>query len=584
MNSNPLDSDSSVNNMGAHSKQENLAKEDTLIEDQREEKKQQEEDENKELEQNDFSKGLQESSSPPDTTDPTKRELSRPSQFEIEMANKEMFHFFSLRKMNKGTIKLPERVSTFRAEAHKATTALPGSLSTSILTSRLHPFTNHQLMYVLQEKSKGLYSGIVYWSQDGKSVIVNKPEAFEEVVLPTYFNNKQKSTFDSFARKMRRWGFATRRVKINSRSGRKNSEDMAALVGDHHSDNVQSVDDSENGTYWIFDHPLFLESEGYKCCPKIETTSTSRHRQNGILPTNSFYGGGGMKNQELSSSYLDRASSHQLHQESYASRRNTAGMSYPSNSLYKPASEPNGPSFDHYQQGTLSYQQTRNQHGIQQVVSRGGLFINGRNESPLNPLVAPSPYTPASQFKEVLAQRRELLSKHRDEQLRSTDSHFQSNPIARMEPMGQNTNFSHSLGRTGTVNNSAPPQEYRNSGFSLNNKNYNSSFQNNQLAMSRDPMFYSNDQEIYQSREIPQRANMIPAIMRGRQQFRPNEQEFSRMMSAPPQQTRRMIQQNYNPNLNGNVQSYHSATTFVNVRGMQTENGRRNNLQQHEMM
>ena len=385
-------------------------------------------------------------------------------------------------------------------------------------------------MYVLQEKSKELYSGIVCWSQDGKSIIVNNPEAFEEVVLPIYFNNKQKSTFDSFARKMRRWGFATRRVKINTGLGRKNSEDMTALVGDHHADNSQSADESENGTYWIFDHPLFLESEGYKCCPKIETTSTSRHRQNGILPTSGFYGVGGTKNQELSSSFLDRASSHLIHQESYTFRRDTAGIPYPSSSLYKPMSEPNGPSFDYYQQGTtMSYQQTRNQHGMQQILSRGGPFINARKESPLNPLVAPSPYTPVSQFKEVLAQRRQLLSNHRDEQLRSTDSHFQSNPIARMETLGQYTNLNHSLGRTGTVNNSAPLQEYSNSsGFSLNNKNnyYSGSFQNNQ-APSRDRMFYSNDQEIYQSRDIPQRANMVPVITRGRQQFCPHEQEYS---------------------------------------------------------
>lgn len=116
MNSNPLDSDSSVNNMGANSEQENLVKEDIpTIENQREEKNQK--DENKEEEQNDFSKGSQEDSLP-ETTDPTNRKLSRPTQFEIEMANKEMFHFFSLRKMNKGTIKLPERVSTFRAKAH----------------------------------------------------------------------------------------------------------------------------------------------------------------------------------------------------------------------------------------------------------------------------------------------------------------------------------------------------------------------------------------------------------------------------------------------------------------------------------
>ena len=116
MNSNPLDSDSSVNNLGTNSEQENLVKEDTLIDEKREEKKQQE-DENKEEEQNDFSKGSQEDSLP-ETTDPTNRKLSRPTQFEIEMANKEMFHFFSLRKMNKGTIKLPERVSTFRVKAH----------------------------------------------------------------------------------------------------------------------------------------------------------------------------------------------------------------------------------------------------------------------------------------------------------------------------------------------------------------------------------------------------------------------------------------------------------------------------------
>lgn len=138
MNSTPLDS-SLVNHLVANSEQENPVK-DTLIENQGKEKKQEEEEE-----QNDFSKGSQQDSLP-ETTDPTKRKLSRPTQFEIEMANKEMFHFFSLRKMNKGTIKLPERVSTFWAtntQDDQTTRTLPGDLYISILTSLLHLFTNH---------------------------------------------------------------------------------------------------------------------------------------------------------------------------------------------------------------------------------------------------------------------------------------------------------------------------------------------------------------------------------------------------------------------------------------------------------
>lgn len=59
-------------------------------------------------------------------------------------------------------------------------------------------------MYVLE---CGKYAGIARWSKDGKSFVVIDPKAFEINVLPSLFKTSQ---FESFVRKLCRWGFAKR--------------------------------------------------------------------------------------------------------------------------------------------------------------------------------------------------------------------------------------------------------------------------------------------------------------------------------------------------------------------------------------
>jgi|AntRauTorckE5430_2_1112549.scaffolds.fasta_scaffold09617_2 hypothetical protein len=59
-------------------------------------------------------------------------------------------------------------------------------------------------MYVLE---CGKYASIARWSKDGKSFVVIDPKAFEINVLPSLFKTSQ---FESFVRKLCRWGFAKR--------------------------------------------------------------------------------------------------------------------------------------------------------------------------------------------------------------------------------------------------------------------------------------------------------------------------------------------------------------------------------------
>jgi len=57
-------------------------------------------------------------------------------------------------------------------------------------------------MYAIQF---GDFNDIVAWSNDGLSFCINNKVAFEKAVLPVLF---KPSKFDSFARNLRRWGFA----------------------------------------------------------------------------------------------------------------------------------------------------------------------------------------------------------------------------------------------------------------------------------------------------------------------------------------------------------------------------------------
>ena len=60
-------------------------------------------------------------------------------------------------------------------------------------------------MYALEV---GEYNDIVCWSKDGKSFVVMNPQSFTSRVLQVLL---QMSKFDSFTRKLSRWGFAKRR-------------------------------------------------------------------------------------------------------------------------------------------------------------------------------------------------------------------------------------------------------------------------------------------------------------------------------------------------------------------------------------
>ena len=80
---------------------------------------------------------------------------------------------------------------------------------------RLLVFSNHclfhfskfpQLMYAVQ---CGEFNDIVAWSNDGRSFCINDTDAFEKAVFPVVF---KPSKWESFARKLARWGFTRIRL------------------------------------------------------------------------------------------------------------------------------------------------------------------------------------------------------------------------------------------------------------------------------------------------------------------------------------------------------------------------------------
>jgi hypothetical protein len=76
-----------------------------------------------------------------------------------------------------------------------------------------------KLMYTLE---CGDYDHLVEWAFNGRSFVVKNTDEFSVTVLPALF---KEAKFDSFARKMRRWGFSTKR--------------------------------RPTGSGWLFQHPLF---------------------------------------------------------------------------------------------------------------------------------------------------------------------------------------------------------------------------------------------------------------------------------------------------------------------------------------
>lgn len=105
-------------------------------------------------------------------------------------------------------------------------------------------------MYLL-EGCGNAYSEILSWSSDGKYIVVSNTKAFEELITPRYF---KPCTFDSFCRKMRRWGFSTRRLRRGGKQGKQSDRDSAPEK-------------------WAFQHPAFTKETGFEGCHKIVTSS-----------------------------------------------------------------------------------------------------------------------------------------------------------------------------------------------------------------------------------------------------------------------------------------------------------------------
>ena len=64
---------------------------------------------------------------------------------------------------------------------------------------------SQQLMYVLEHRE---FEDIITWSFNGQTFIIKDPKTFTENVLPPLF---KIAKFESFQRKLDRWGFAKRR-------------------------------------------------------------------------------------------------------------------------------------------------------------------------------------------------------------------------------------------------------------------------------------------------------------------------------------------------------------------------------------
>lgn len=103
-------------------------------------------------------------------------------------------------------------------------------------------------MYILQ---CGDYEPIVTWTPSGKSVIIMNTQVFVDTVLYTFFKHTK---FESFTRKMRRWGFSTRRIH------------------------------TPKGVSWVFEHSDFNKFDGFATCNRVTTSDGKKaidlHRTN----------------------------------------------------------------------------------------------------------------------------------------------------------------------------------------------------------------------------------------------------------------------------------------------------------------
>ncbi len=57
------------------------------------------------------------------------------------------------------------------------------------------------------------YDDIFAWSRDGDGIVIHKPYDLIDKVLTIHFGAKEDIRFDSFLRKLYRWGFSKRVVE-----------------------------------------------------------------------------------------------------------------------------------------------------------------------------------------------------------------------------------------------------------------------------------------------------------------------------------------------------------------------------------
>lgn len=112
-------------------------------------------------------------------------------------------------------------------------------------------FIIYQLLFVLD---CGKYEHILDWTSNGEVILVKDTEIFSNVVLPALFEKDAK--FESFTRKMRRWGFSTKKGQIVPSSD-------------------SSKKPNKNRTKYLFQHNEFQRNQP-ELCANISCRYTSR--------------------------------------------------------------------------------------------------------------------------------------------------------------------------------------------------------------------------------------------------------------------------------------------------------------------
>lgn len=100
----------------------------------------------------------------------------------------------------------------------------------------------------------GKYEHILDWTANGKVILVKDTEIFSNVVLPALFEKDAK--FESFTRKMRRWGFSTKKGQMVPSSD-------------------SSKKPNKNRTKYLFQHNEFQRNQP-ELCANISCSNTSR--------------------------------------------------------------------------------------------------------------------------------------------------------------------------------------------------------------------------------------------------------------------------------------------------------------------